>query len=321
MYKWFGDKVKYANVNNFTSNLGLKIRKKNHKIMSTFVSWIFKKIYKKNVIIDRNVKLDKDKIYIFASSHNYAYEIGAIAFSIDRNSYLLFGGECLLYNDFRIFIAWINGLIFVDRFDKKSRKDSVDKMKRVLDAGNSILIFPEGRLNDSENKLCLKMFSGVYNLSSYKKVEVVPMSVFNDNLSNDFHISYGDPIKVYEYEYRDGVEKIRDSIATMMYEQIEKFSSPFSREDIDDIHFNFMEERINEYRKVKWGNDIKWELELFDYKSGDVDLEDVWKDIDKVDINVKNAHIFGDILVELERRKKYDFKNYVIKNFDNNNKK
>ena len=315
MYKRFVNKIKYANVDNFTSDFGLKLRKKSYKIMSVSIEWIFKKLYKKNVIVDRNVKLDKDKVYIFAAAHNYAYESSAIAASIDRNCYLLFGGEDILYNDPRALIGWICGLIFVDRFDKKSREDSVIKMKRVLDAGNSILIFPEGKLNDSENKLCLKLFAGVYNLSVDNNVEVVPISVFNDSLSDDFHISYGEPIKLYEYGREEGLQKLRDSIATMTYEQIEKFSSPFSRESINDIHFNFMKERMNEYAKINWAKDKKWEQEFFEHKVGDVDLEDVWKDIDKVNINVKNAHIFGDILVELERREKYRFANYMNKNF------
>ena len=41
----------------------------------------------------------------------------------------------------------------------------IGKMNRVLKAGNSILIFPEGRWNDSENLLCQKLFAGPYNLS------------------------------------------------------------------------------------------------------------------------------------------------------------
>ena len=102
----------------------------------------------------------------------------------------------------------------------------------------------------------------------------------------------------------------------MYYEQIEKYSTPFKREEINgDIHFNYMEQRMKEYSEAKWKSDYCWNDELFEYKAGDVDLEDVWKDIDKVNINAKNAHIFGDILVELERRKKYNLKNYMNDNY------
>lgn len=50
----------------------------------------------------------------------------------------------------------------------------------------------------------------------------------------------------------------------------------------------------------------------------DVELEEVWKDIDKVKIDKNNINIFADILVELEKRKKYNFKNYIISNYNKN---
>ena len=64
-----------------------------------------------------------------------------------------------------VFLGWLNGGIYVNRLDKNSRKDSIKKMSRVLQAGNSIMIYPEGVFNNSKNQLCLKLYSGVYNIS------------------------------------------------------------------------------------------------------------------------------------------------------------
>ena len=44
-------------------------------------------MYKKKIVVDRAVKLDKDKVYNFVSTHNYIYESAAIATTIDRNCY------------------------------------------------------------------------------------------------------------------------------------------------------------------------------------------------------------------------------------------
>ena len=50
-------------------------------------------------------------------------------------------------------------------------------------------------------------------------------------------------------------------------------------------------------------------------KEDNIDLEDVWKDIDKVKIDKNNIGIFYELLIELNRRKKYDFRNYMNENY------
>lgn len=314
--KKFADKIRYANVDNFTSDFGLMVRRKIYKVFGLIFKFAVKGIYRNKVIIDKELKLDKNKNYIFVANHSFCIDSLVIGSTIDRNCYVLFGGTDLLYSDIRSFLGWFSGMIYVDRTNKQSKIDSVAKMNRVLKAGNSMLLFPEGRLNDDESKLCLKIFSGVYNLSLENEIEVVPISVFNESLSRDIHISYGEPLKLYEYDKDKGLQILRDNLATMLYEQIDNYSTPFERGKVEgDMHINYMDERMDVYSKTTWRSDYCWDDELFEYKAGDVDLEDVWKDIDKVNINVKNAHIFGDILVELERRKKYNFKDYMNENY------
>ena len=54
---------------------------------------------------------------------------------------------------------------------------------------------------------------------------------------------------------------------------------------------------MKEYSKAHFPSNYCWDDELFTYKEND-DLEDVWKDIDKVNINIKNmnANILNMIL-------------------------
>lgn len=183
-------KIENANVDNFTSNLGLKIRKRFHKIISFAYKMVLKYVYKKNIILVKNVKLEKNKSYIFASNHSFFFDGAAIMSMVDRNCYSLFGATEQLYLDFHTIFIWLSGLIYVNRFDKQSRKDSVDKMNRVLRAGNSILIFPEGRWNDTESRLGQKLFAGPYNLSLQNNIEVVPVSVYNETYGRSIYVSY-----------------------------------------------------------------------------------------------------------------------------------
>ena len=203
------EKLAKKDANNFTTKFGLTIRRVFHKPISLTFKIILRIIYEQKIIIDKKVKLDKDKTYVFAANHSFYFDGAAIIATADRNFYSLFGATEQLHVEIRTLFIWIYGLIYVNRFDKKSRKDSILKMNKVLEAGNSILIFPEGRWNDSENLLCQKLFAGPYNLSVQNKIEVVPVSVYNDE-KNHIYVSYGEPLKLYEYDTKDkGIEGFR----------------------------------------------------------------------------------------------------------------
>lgn len=318
--EWFYKRTENATVDNFTSNFGLKFRRFNHKFYSATMRLIHKNVFKYDLIVERKVKLAKKKSYIFAPSHYFYFDILSINGTVDRNSYMLSGGLRTIPKA-TLFLGWLNGGIYVNRLDKNSRKDSIKKMGRVLNAGNSIVIYPEGVFNNSKNQLCLKLYSGVYNISFENKVEVVPVSLYKDDEKRIVYVSYGSPLKLYDYDKDEGLQILRDNIATLLYEQIEKYSIPLDRKKINgDINYYYMNKRLKEYVGDGWKDTPVWESELADFRGNDIDLEDVWKDIDKVNINLKNANIFADILVELENRKKYDFKNYVIKNYEEKNK-
>lgn len=309
-------KLDNRNVDNFTSNFGLWIRRKFHWAISFLFRVVIRFYYKKKIIIENKPKLKKNKSYIFALNHSFYLDGSAVIAAADKNCYSLFGATEQLYFDVCTFFIWFSGLIYVDRTNKQSRKDSIPKMSRVLKSGNSILIFPEGRWNDSENLLCQKLFAGVYNLSVENNVEVIPVSVFKETESSNIYVNFGSPLKLYKKDKDEGLQILRDKLATMYYNQIINYSTPYNREDIKkDIHYNFMDERMYEYSKAKWRSDYCWDEELFTYKGNDVDLEDVWKDIDKVKITKNNIHIFKDILRDLYRIKKYNFKDYMNKNY------
>lgn len=316
MRKYFVKKIENATVDNFTSKFGLKMRRIFHRLISGTFNIVVRFYYRKKIIVDKRVKLKKDKCYIFASNHSFYLDGSAVLSTVDRNCYVLFGATEQLYFDLCTLFVWISGLVYIDRFNKQSRIDSVTKMNKVLQAGNSLLIFPEARWNDSENLLCQKLFAGPYNLSLENKVEVVPVSVYNDTYGKNIYISYGKPLKLYNYDKDKGLELLRDSLATMYYEQIVKHSEKYDRKKVKkDIHFDYMDERMYEYSKAKFRSNYKWDDELFTYKGKDVDLEDVWKDIDKVNININNIDKFKDILIELKRKKKYNFVDYMNKNY------
>lgn len=84
------------------------------------------------------------------------------------------------------------------RFGKQTTGSA--KMKRVLNAGNSIMLFPEGGYNNTEEKLINRLFAGPWLLAKECGTEVVPIISFNDYGSKDIYISAGSPIQLDLYE-------------------------------------------------------------------------------------------------------------------------
>lgn len=313
MYNIGLKKYENATIENFTSDLGLKLRRTIHKPLRIIV----KLATKGNIIVQNYPKLEQNKPYIFAATHSFVEEVPAILSTIDRSVYSLIGTKDQLEHNPRIYANWLMGIIYVDRFNKTSRKESIQKMERVLNSGTSVLVFPEGGWNNTENLLCQELFASPYILSKDTGCKVVPISTFNEFGSKDIVIKVDEPLELYKYTKKAALKILRDNLATMMYAQIEEYSTPIYRENIGiDPRLNFMEERKKEYQKVNWTRDV-FDEELTRYIDRDNPIpEQIRASLDNVELNMKNAKILAPILVKRLEDKKYDFKSYMHENWD-----
>lgn len=214
-----------------------------------------------------------------------------------------------------MYAAWLNGFIYVDRENSQNRKDSLVKMERVLKNGNSVLIFPEGGFNNTENLFCQKLFASPYILAQRTGVNVVPIAPFYEFGDDKIYMNVGNPINLAKYENKkEALLDLRDVLSTLLYESIEKHSTPLIRKELgDNPRLDFMEQRRLEYLKTKWTKDV-WEEELTRY----LDLDEreynaVQESMDNINVTKENANIMGPVLVKRNEAKKYDFKDYMHK--------
>ena len=305
--------IKTSNIDNFTSKTGIKLRRAIHKPLQI----VLKLATKRKIIIENYPKLEKGVPYIFASTHSFDEDIISNLATIDRNAYVLIGTTDQLDFNPTMYAAWLNGLIYVDRLDKNSRQESLKKMEKIIKSGTSILMFPEGGWNNTENLIVQNLFGGPYYLSKLTGAKVVPISAFNEMGSSKIYIRVGDPIDLSKYDKKDALIELRNSLATMRFNQIELYSTPIERSKLSpNARLNFMEQRKNEYLRVNWSRDV-WEEELTVYKDKNCPSpEDIRKSIDDVVITKENAEIFAPILVKRLEDKKYDFKKYMHQNWN-----
>lgn len=310
----FLGKIMHLGVDNFTSDFGLTVRR--------FINPIFRRLIrfgtKRKIIIEQYPKLNKSQPYIFACSHSFDDDVVSSLAAIDRSAYSLCGtSEQILHNP-KMYVNWINGMIYVDRLDSQSRKDSIMKMKRVIESGSSIHMYPEGGWNNTENLLVQPLFAGPYILSSETGALVVPVTTFHEHGSKNIYVRAAEPISMHRMTKDVALEFLRDEMATMIWNMIEMHSTPIKRETLYGIDFRskYMEERKQEYLRVKWTRDV-WDEELtFKHDKNHPIPSKVREYVDNVKITSKNAHIFAPILVEREDDKKYDFKQYMHDNWD-----
>lgn len=302
-----------ADVETFTSDKGIVRRRKIAKVLKK----ILKIATPEKIIIDRYPELNPDESYIFVSTHGFSNDIIACLASIDRSAYLLMGSTNQVEYNRLMYAAWLNGFIYVNRTDEKSRKQAIPKMERILKSGSSVLVFPEGGHNNTENNLVNKLFASPYILAARTGCKVVPIAPFYEFGSDKIYMNFGDPIDLAKYEdKKEALQDLRDIFATMVYENIEKHSTPYVRPEGRDIHMDFMEQRRQEYLKNPWTRDV-WEEELTRYLDAEErESVSVMESMDQINIDKDNASIMGPILVKRQEQKKYDFKEYMHRNWN-----
>ncbi|MGN0426305.1 MAG: lysophospholipid acyltransferase family protein [Agathobacter sp.] len=270
---------------------------------------------KRKIIIENYPKLDKNKAYIFAANHSFDEDATSIISAIDRNAYLLQGSTHQMEHNPMFYAAYLNGMIYVDRLDKQSRKAAVSKMERVLKAGNSVILFPEGGYNNTENQLIMPLFSSPYILSKEMQIEVVPIIAFCKEETREIFIRAGEPMNLGIYEKEEALDHLRDVMSTIEYNIIEEHVAPVKRSELKtDCYRDFLEQRKAVYECQKWYDDV-WDEELTYYPGHGVTTPQKAREyVDGVEVNAKNAYVLADTLVRREEDIRHDLKRYLREN-------
>lgn len=296
----------------FTTPGIMKIR----RLINPIVRKIVKLSADKKIVVEKYPVLDDDT-YIFATTHYFTEDIHASLGSLDRNAWMLVGTTDQLEHNLMMCGGWLNGIVYVDRNNDISRKNSLKKMEYVLNNGSSVLIFPEGGWNNTENLLVQQLFGGPYYLCCSTGKKVIPMATYKDEDNDIIYVRASEPIDLSIYDKKEALGLLRDSMATLMYEMIEKHSTPIKREELyGDYHLRFMKSRRDEYMGTPWTRDV-WDEELTVYQDKSITTpQQIREVVDNISITAQNANIYAPLLVQREEDKKYDFKQYMKKNWN-----
>ena len=87
------------------------------------------------------------------------------------------GDPCILYKDISGLLLYLNGCIFLETNDKDDRHIAYLRALELLKGGGSLMIFPEGARNGSENLPVMPLFSGTAKMAIETKTKIVPVAI------------------------------------------------------------------------------------------------------------------------------------------------
>ncbi len=294
----------------FVTDFGIRFRRKSFKSIQKLLT----PSIKKKIVVEHYPELEKDTPYIFASNHWFLEDFMISLAKLDRDVFSLFGSTNQIESHPVIsFLTWLPGMVYVDRSDKEKRRDAMNKMIRLLKSGASVFLCPEGAYNNTENLLCLPLFASPYMLNQTTGAKVVPIAVYSLPELDAIYGNYGEPMDFTGMERDEAMELLRDTLATMHYEQIEKYGGILKRSDLEgrDYRTDFMMQRRAEYMKMHFTRDV-WDEELPTYHDRSItDPQTVREELSHVKITPANANILAPILVRYEEDVKYDFARFM----------
>lgn len=138
--------------------------------------WIFCLLCAFQVRTRNKSSLDPDKAYIYVCNHNSYLDAIAIVLAITGSFKPLGKIEMVKVPVFGLIYKKV--VVIVDRASKESRARSVEELKQDLAKGQSILIFPEGTMNQSDKPLS-NFYDGAFRLAIETQTTIAPVVIIN----------------------------------------------------------------------------------------------------------------------------------------------
>ncbi|HQT24815.1 MAG: hypothetical protein B7X86_16810 [Sphingobacteriales bacterium 17-39-43] len=154
-------------------------KKKSQDLIFFFLkiwAWIFSVLCFFPVRTRGRNSLDPDKACIYVCNHNSYLDAIAVVLAIPGSFKPLGKIEMVKIPIFGMIYKRV--VVLIDRKSPESRARSVEELKIDLGNGQSILIFPEGTMNRSDEPLS-EFYDGAFRLAIETQTAIVPMVILN----------------------------------------------------------------------------------------------------------------------------------------------
>ena len=202
---------------------GIEWRKRTHGLIIALLK--LNRIFsgqKLTVMADRRSRTGRPLIY--ACTHVGRYDIEMAIQLIGDPLWFFMGDPGAVYKNLDGLILWLNGTIFTDTAFKEDRHIGKETCVKTLEQGGSLLIYPEGAWNITENQVVMPLFSGTAEMAIRTGVEIVPIAI--EQYGKHYYANVGENISPAGYDLTQKqrlTDDLRDALCTLKWEIWEQF--------------------------------------------------------------------------------------------------
>jgi len=231
------------------SDAAFDLKKIIHPLLSVVsLTKIKYKIERCSKYSGKTIDFSKDKPIIFVCNHGTAYDIPIALRAIKEHTVIFLGKQDLEPVDELFFN--LNSAIYVDRKDKEDMKLSKEAMVESLLRKRRVLIFPEGTWNRNNSDLMLEMKWGIIEVCQRANAVIVPLALEFDLDEKICRYKFGEAIDPENMTLKEGIDEVRDALATLRWELIEK-KQGLKRATVDvELEREKIERLVDDYPKL-----------------------------------------------------------------------
>ena len=218
----------------------------------------------------------KNDTVIYAVTHIGKFDYEMVMEACNIFAYAFAGDWELSYATIDDYFFRAKGVLYVDTGDKEDRKNSFQYMIKLLRKGTSMIIFPEGIWNLTENLPTMKIFPGAVQAVKECHVPIIPIAI--EQVGKHFVLNVGRQLQFDDVEEKVAVPILRDTLATLRWEIWEHLPQEKRSNIPVNYYERFLEERLKEYDVIS--------MELINrrmYKDKtDREIEEIERDLKKL---------------------------------------
>lgn len=250
--------------------------------------------FKVDVLFKRKIPKTNQSI-IFCITHIGKHDIEICSQIIKKHYYLLSGDFENLHGTLEGTVVELNGVIYLNKYDKADRARSKEKSIEILKKGGNVMWFPEGIWNLSPNRPILPLPFGIIEVALKANAVIVPLAI--EQYGKSFYVNIGEKFDVawYASRYTNVVEMksmaimdLRDIMATLKWE-IWEHVQQWKREELPSDYFEeFINERLKEWHGFTYEDVLAREF----HPKSIIAPKEVFAGLGVIEPNKTNAFLF-----------------------------
>lgn len=180
----------------------------------------------------REKGLDRKRTYVLVANHRSNLDAPVAAYSWPGKVRYLAKKELLKIPLLSAIFSVTT--VNVDRTSREDRKKSVDSLKKYLNEGDNIFIFPEGTRNKTESEPMIDFKDGAFSIAVQTQTPILPMVYVNTDIlmPNKLPLMRPGIIDIYQFKPFEvegltdaDVPELRRKVREFMIEKYRQYSA------------------------------------------------------------------------------------------------